>query len=119
MIKKIVLTSVALCIAILTLIIISINSSSGITVNVEIIKNDQIEETTLYIPEESSFVKEIVKVYDVLIEDGFLHKIDFLEVYNISYAYIAIYVNDSYSSYGINNLKLNDNDTVSFVYTLV
>ncbi len=118
MIKKIILTVIAISIAIIVSLLF-LNKNDDITVEVEIINNDQKKSIELYIPEDSTFLKEINKIYDITIEDGFLYKIDFLDLTNDDKAYIAIYINDSYSKYGISNLKLNDKDKVSFIYTVL
>lgn len=115
MFKKVVLTITAVVIAILIIIRSSI-TISDITVTVEIVHIDQKKETSLYIPKDSDFLTELKLIYDLKIDDGFLYKIDFLDL-SEGNAYIAIYINDKYSKYGINNLRLNDNDKVSFIYT--
>ncbi len=118
MFKKIILTVIAISIAIVAIIFINnSNNSNDITVEVEIVYNDNIKNTDIFIPNNSTFLIELKKVYDITIEDGFIYKIDFLDLSESSSAYIAIYVNDKYSQYGITNLKLNDKDKVSFIYT--
>ncbi len=119
MVNKIVLTLLALVLAISTLFYVNLNKTINITVDVEIVYEEEVKTISLFIPDDSSFIIELSKVYELDIKDGFLYKIDFLECSDNSNAYIAIYVNDSYSRYGISSLKLNDNDKVSFIYTLL
>lgn len=114
--KKITLTIIALAIVAVTLTIINKkNENNDITVYVEIIKSDEKIEKEIVIKEDSTFLIELNNEFEIKIKDGFLYKIDFLECYDNEY--IAIYVNDKYSNYGISNLKLNDQDKISFIYT--
>lgn len=119
MIKKIILTIIGLIIISTTLIIVNLNSSDDITVRIEFIKDDIKVEDVLFIEDGSNFYSVLNEKYEIVIQNGFIFKIDFLEAYDNTQAYIALYVNDTYSMYGITNLKLNDNDKVSFIYTLI
>lgn len=116
MIKKILFTIIALCILCLTLFVQNIVSNKDMTIYVELIKDDIRIEEVITIEKDSTFLEELDKIFEIEIVGTALYKIDFIEG-NMQDDYIMIMVNDSYSMYGITNLKLNDNDKVSFIYT--
>lgn len=116
--KKILLTVVAIIIFIFVIVFNNnVNDESNITVYVEIIKDDLKVEEVIVICDESSFIIELKNNFELDIKDGYLYKVGFLECYDKTNSYIALYVNDNYSIYGIEKMKLNNNDKVSFIYT--
>lgn len=115
---KIILTIVSLFILSLVLVL-NYNKKEEITFTVEIIKDDYKIEKEIFVQEGNTIYQELKNNFEIEVRDGFLYKIDFLEAYNNSEAYIAIYINDKYSSYGINNLNLESEDKLSFIYTSI
>lgn len=117
--KKIILTIIALSLLCITILIDKYVITEDIIIYIEIVKDDVKKEETIIIEEGNTFIKKLNNEFELEIENGFIYKIDFLEAYDNTYAYISILINGEYSGYGINNLKLNDKDKVSFVYTLI
>lgn len=118
MTKKIVLTIVSIVILVVVLLINNVDNKDKV-IYVEIINGDVIVEEVITITSESTFLIELNNVFDLEIQGGFLYKIDFLEAYDNKVAFISLYINDEFSSRGINNLILNDKDKVSFIYTVL
>ncbi len=117
--KKIILTIIAVVLLITTLLIDKYVITDDMTIYIEIIKGEEKVEKEIYVGEDVTFIKALSDEFDVVVENKYLYKIDFLEAYDNKAAYIKILVNDEYSIYGVLNLKLNDKDKVSFVYTVL
>lgn len=79
-------------------------------------ENGVIHELTI---DNESLVEALDKQFDIIIKDGMLLKIDFLESLDTSNYFIKIEVNGSFSTKGINNIVLKNNDRISFIYTKV
>lgn len=118
MIKKILLTTIALIIICLTILIVNKEESNNeINITVKLVKEELVETKNLVITNDKSLFEILNENYDIEITNGFIYKIGFLEAYDNNEAYIAIYVNGSYANKGIQTLTLNDNDVLMFEYT--
>ncbi len=83
-----------------------------ITITVEFIKFD--DTITNEIIVKDNLLESLRGEYELIIENGMIIKINNLES-NSEY-FIEIRVNDKFSNYGINNIKVDDGDKLSFIY---
>lgn len=118
--NKIIFSLIAIIILVVSIVYINIpkKDETNINVIVEIIKDDRIEYTDIIITN-GSLVDSLNENFEIVIENGMIKKIDFLEAYNTSEYFIKINVNDVFSLKGINNIILEEDDKISFIYTKV
>lgn len=116
--KKIILTTMALLIIVVTIIISNNNNivKNDIKFTVKLVNEEVLVEKELFIKDETLF-EVLNNEFDIIINNGFITKIGILEANDDSY--IAIYVNGSYATKGIMSLTVNNNDVLSFEYTLL
>ncbi len=119
---KIVLTVIAL--SILTVVLVFVNKEKEevyvepIKVYVELVQDTRKELELLEIDNET-FLEALDKKYELVIENGMVKKIGFLEAYNTAEYFIQININDEFSNKGINSITLKQHDKISFIYTKV
>lgn len=117
MLKKLLYTAIAVCIALSVYLIYDnqeADSSKGsVTV---IIKDDNLTKKGTFEFEDETLLELITQNYETDIQSGFVYKIDFLEAYDVREYFIEIYINCEKSTKGINSIELNDGDEISFIY---
>lgn len=117
MLKKLLYTAIAICIALSVYLIYNnqeADSSEGrVTI---IIKDDNLVKEDTFVFEDETLLELITQNYETDIQSGFVYKIDFLEAYDVREYFIEIYINCEKSTKGINSIELNDGDEISFIY---
>ncbi len=117
---KILLTIISVVIIISTLIFLNYNkdiTNEEVNVVVELVKDERIEEFNIKVLDQS-FVESINENFDVVIKNGMITKINFLEADGSDY-FIQININGNFSNKGINKIEVSNNDKISFIYTKV
>jgi len=120
-ITKIILTVIALIIIGLTIWYMYSNGGSNEKGEITIVVID--ETGTKIINEEISYDNRTTMYailddnYDIEVESGFLVRIENVEARNRQVAFIKIWINDIPSQKGVMQMKFNDGDIISFVYT--
>lgn len=90
------------------------------SINVEIIdlNNDIVKSQEISFKSGETLVELINLNFDnVIIVDGMITSIETLNTPSDWSSFICIYVNDEMSNVGINDIKFNDKDKISFVMT--